>query len=72
MTENDQDIAFLPNDTRIVTCDCCGGDRGFDSTPYGVDPWSGAPLTRWIACPARCDDNGEIEVETELVEMEDF
>lgn len=59
----------MPN-TRIVPCEACNGDRGFESAPYGVNHWDGAPLTHWIRCTA-CDGRGEFEVELQPVEMDD-
>lgn len=60
----------MPCDIRIITCDRCGGDRGWEGHPYGYDHINGNPLTRWIECGC-CDDRGEVEIEVEPVERDD-
>jgi len=57
--------------TVFEICPACGGDRGWESAPWGVDYRDGSVLTSWIACNA-CDQHGEIEVPVDLVDEHDL
>lgn len=57
-------------DARIVVCERCGGDKGWD-VPYDIDYRDGGTIDRWVPCAA-CDETGEVEVEVEPIEMEDL
>lgn len=46
----------------FVVCPACGGDKGFESAPWGVNYNDGSPLTSWIPCTF-CDSKGEVETE---------
>lgn len=62
-------------DTRIIECPWCHGERAFDcgptgweSAPWGMDINDGSPLTSWIECGA-CNGTGEIEVHAPLIDF---
>jgi hypothetical protein len=59
------------NDTRVMTCEACGGDGGFESRPYGYSHITGAPLTNWTEC-ADCDGSGWAEVRVGLITLDDI
>lgn len=52
-------------DTRIMVCEACGGDGGFE-VPYVVNYNDGSVLSHWDKCEA-CSGRGEIEVEVKPV-----
>jgi hypothetical protein len=56
---------------RVVTCESCGGDGGFESMPYGYNHIDGSPLTHWNQCSA-CGGSGEYWVDVQPVEMDDL
>jgi hypothetical protein len=58
-------------DTRIVTCDACNGDGGWESSPTGYNHVNGMPTTHWIACRL-CDGKGEAEIEAEPRTLDDM
>lgn len=47
----------------FAACPNCGGDKGFESEPWGVCRYTGAPLTDWIPCEW-CDATGEVETQS--------
>jgi len=57
--------------TVIVACPACGGDRGWESAPWGVDYRDGSVLTSWITCN-ECNATGGVEVPVELVDEYDL
>lgn len=55
---------------RIVTCENCGGDGGFESMPYGYSHIDGSPLTHWNQCSA-CGGSGEYWVDVQPTGMDE-
>lgn len=58
-------------ETRIVDCDHCGGDGGWETQPRGFCSVRGTPITDWIECTA-CDGTGEMEIEVEPISQEEL
>jgi hypothetical protein len=58
------------SEVRIITCEACGGDRGWD-VPYDIDRVHGGCLTRWVEC-RYCDEHGEEEIEVEPITEDDL
>lgn len=59
-------------DTRIVLCDRCGGDGGWDVIENWRHPRPcGEPYSHWDECGA-CDGRGEVEVVTTLIDLADL
>ena len=46
----------------FAPCPQCGGDKGFESEPWGVNYEDGSPLTSWIPCEF-CYGLGEVPTE---------
>lgn len=55
---------------RIVECDACQGERGFEHVT-GYDPRDGS-LTGWIEPCDACAGRGVVVLEAELIEQEDL
>ena len=63
-------------DQRIIACDECGGDGGWEVSetgPFGhlYDPSNGALRTHWQRCPA-CASTGEIVVDVHPITFDDL
>jgi hypothetical protein len=58
-------------ETRIIVCEECGGDGGFEMLGPGCDPNTGAPMTYWEECEV-CQGKREIEQEVEPITLEDL
>jgi hypothetical protein len=61
---------------RIVTCEVCGGDGGWEvaeTGPYGYryDPNDGALITHWRKCEA-CAGTGQVAVEVQPIDLSDL
>lgn len=55
---------------RIIVCPHCGGDKGHD-VPVDIDRRDGSLITHWRPC-LYCGAEGDIEIEVEPIELEDF
>lgn len=55
---------------RVMPCESCGGDGGFESAPYGYNHNDGSPLTHWHQCGA-CGGSGEYWVELQPVGVDE-
>ena len=56
--------------TRMMVCEVCGGDRGFD-VPWDINRHNGDAITRWVECP-HCCGTGEEEIDLQPIEIEDL
>lgn len=61
------------SDERVVLCEACGGDGGFEIIHNDEYPgsYNGDPRRSWSPC-VECDGTGEIIIVASLVEHDDL